>query len=126
MIKAAAGGGGKGMRLVKNESEIVSAVRAARSEALSSFGDDSVYIEKYITSPHHIEYQILADQHGNVIHLFERECSIQRRHQKMIEETPSPLMTPELRQKMGESAVKAAKAVIIPEPEPLSFWLTTI
>lgn len=111
MIKAAAGGGGKGMRLVKNESEIVSAVRAARSEALSSFGDDSVYIEKYITSPHHIEYQILADQHGNVIHLFERECSIQRRHQKMIEETPSPLLTPELRKKMGESAVEAAKAV---------------
>ncbi len=111
MIKAAAGGGGKGMRLVKKESEIVSAVRAARSEALSSFGDDSVYIEKYITSPHHIEYQILADQHGNVIHLFERECSIQRRHQKMIEETPSPLMTPELRAKMGQSAVDAAKAV---------------
>ncbi len=111
MIKAAAGGGGKGMRLVKNESEIVSAVRAARSEALSSFGDDSVYIEKYITSPHHIEYQILADQHGNVIHLFERECSIQRRHQKMIEETPSPLLTPELREKMGQSAVEAAKAV---------------
>ncbi|MCA1760775.1 MAG: ATP-grasp domain-containing protein, partial [Bacteroidales bacterium] len=111
MIKAAAGGGGKGMRLVKKESEIVSAVRAARSEALSSFGDDSVYIEKYITSPHHIEYQILADQHGNVIHLFERECSIQRRHQKMIEETPSPLLTPELREKMGKSAVEAAKAV---------------
>ncbi len=111
MIKAAAGGGGKGMRLVKKESEIVSAVRAARSEALSSFGDDSVYVEKYITSPHHIEFQILADQHGNVIHLFERECSIQRRHQKMIEETPSPLMTPDLRAKMGKSAVDAAKAV---------------
>jgi acetyl-CoA carboxylase biotin carboxylase subunit len=111
MIKAAAGGGGKGMRLVKKESEIISAVRAARSEALSSFGDDSVYVEKYITSPHHIEFQILADQHGNVIHLFERECSIQRRHQKMIEETPSPLMTPELRAKMGQSAVNAAKAV---------------
>ena len=111
MIKAAAGGGGKGMRLVKKESEIVSAVRAARSEALSSFGDDSVYVEKYITSPHHIEFQILADQHGNVIHLFERECSIQRRHQKMIEETPSPLMTPDLRAKMGKSAVAAAKAV---------------
>lgn len=111
MIKAAAGGGGKGMRLVNKESEIVSAVRAARSEAQSSFGNDSVYIEKYITSPHHIEFQILADEHGNVVHLFERECSIQRRHQKMIEETPSPLMTPELRKKMGESAVDAAKAV---------------
>jgi acetyl-CoA carboxylase biotin carboxylase subunit len=111
MIKASAGGGGKGMRLIKKESEIISAVRAARSEALSSFGNDAVYVEKYITSPHHIEFQILADQHGNVIHLFERECSIQRRHQKMIEETPSPLMTPELRKKMGQSAVDAAKAV---------------
>ncbi len=111
MIKASAGGGGKGMRLVKNESEVVSAVRAARSEAMSAFGDDSVYIEKYISSPHHIEFQILADEHGNVVHLFERECSVQRRHQKMIEETPSPLMTPELREKMGNSAVEAAKAV---------------
>ncbi|MCD6355632.1 MAG: ATP-grasp domain-containing protein, partial [Prolixibacteraceae bacterium] len=111
MIKASAGGGGKGMRLVHHESEIVSAVRAARSEAKAAFGDESVYIEKYITSPHHIEFQILGDQHGNVIHLFERECSVQRRHQKMIEETPSPLMTPELREKMGKAAVKAAKAV---------------
>ncbi|MDX8339447.1 acetyl-CoA carboxylase biotin carboxylase subunit [Draconibacterium sp. IB214405] len=111
MIKASAGGGGKGMRLVKNESEVVSAVRAARSEAKSAFGDDAVYIEKYITSPHHIEFQILADQHGNTVHLFERECSVQRRHQKMIEETPSPLMTQELRDEMGKSAVEAAKAV---------------
>ncbi len=111
MIKASAGGGGKGMRLVQKESEVVSAVRGARSEALSAFGDDSVYIEKYISSPHHIEFQILADEHGNVVHLFERECSIQRRHQKMIEETPSPLMTLELRDKMGKSAVEAAKAV---------------
>jgi len=111
MIKASAGGGGKGMRLVHKETEVVSAVRAARSEAMSAFGDDSVYIEKYISSPHHIEFQILADEHGNVIHLFERECSVQRRHQKMIEETPSPLMTKELREKMGNSAVEAAKAV---------------
>lgn len=111
MIKASAGGGGKGMRLVQNKSEIISAVRAARSEAKSSFNNDAVYIEKYINSPHHIEFQILGDQHGNAIHLFERECSIQRRHQKMIEETPSPLMTNELREKMGKSAVKAAKAV---------------
>ncbi len=111
MIKASAGGGGKGMRLVKNEADIVSAVRAARSEAKSAFGDDAVYIEKYISSPHHIEFQILADQHGNTVHLFERECSVQRRHQKMIEETPSPLMTRELRDEMGKSAVEAAKAV---------------
>lgn len=111
MIKASAGGGGKGMRLVEKEENIVSSVRAARSEALASFSDDAVYIEKYVTSPHHIEFQVMGDQHGNVIHLFERECSIQRRHQKMVEETPSPLMTPELRKKMGESAVEAAKAV---------------
>ena len=111
MIKASAGGGGKGMRLVHHEKDIVSAVRAARSEAKSAFGDDSVYIEKYITSPHHIEFQILGDQHGNAVHLFERECSVQRRHQKMIEETPSPLITPELRNEMGKAAVEAAKAV---------------
>ena len=111
MIKASAGGGGKGMRLVHDESQIVSAARAARSEAKAAFGDDSVYIEKYINSPHHIEFQVLADEHGNAVHLFERECSIQRRHQKMIEETPSPLMTQELRDEMGKSAVKAAKAV---------------
>jgi acetyl-CoA carboxylase biotin carboxylase subunit len=111
MVKASAGGGGKGMRLITEEKDIESAVRSARSEALSSFGNDSVYIEKYIVSPHHIEFQILGDNHGNVLHLFERECSVQRRHQKMLEETPSPLMTPELRQRMGECAVNAAKAV---------------
>jgi acetyl-CoA carboxylase biotin carboxylase subunit len=111
MIKASAGGGGKGMRLVKQMEELESSFRMARSEALNAFGDDSVYIEKYIESPHHIEFQILADRHGNAVHLFERECSIQRRHQKVIEETPSPLMTPELRKEMGEKAVMAAKAV---------------
>ncbi|WP_372771881.1 acetyl-CoA carboxylase biotin carboxylase subunit [Mangrovibacterium sp.] len=111
MIKASAGGGGKGMRLVKEESGIVSSVRGARSEALAAFNDDAVYIEKYVSSPHHIEFQVLGDQHGNVIHLFERECSIQRRHQKMVEETPSPLMTVDLREKMGQDAVNAAKAV---------------
>jgi acetyl-CoA carboxylase, biotin carboxylase subunit len=111
MIKASAGGGGKGMRLVKEESEILNSVKAAKSEAKSAFGNDSVYVEKYIQSPHHIEFQILADNHGNVVHLFERECSVQRRHQKVVEETPSPLMTPEVRAKMGEFAVAAAKAV---------------
>ncbi len=111
MIKASAGGGGKGMRLVHDEKDVISAVRAARSEAKTAFGDDAVYIEKYISSPHHIEFQILGDSHGNAIHLFERECSVQRRHQKMIEETPSPLMTPELRNEMGKAAVEAAKAV---------------
>lgn len=110
MIKASAGGGGKGMRLVKQEEEIESSLRGARSEAKSAFGDDAVYIEKYIESPHHIEFQILADKHGNAIHLFERECSVQRRHQKVIEETPSPLLTPAIRAEMGAHAVAAAKA----------------
>lgn len=111
MIKAASGGGGKGMRLVKKKEMVWESVQAAKSEALDSFGDDSVYVEKYIESPHHIEFQILADQHGNVIHLFERECSVQRRHQKIIEETPSPLLTDNLRQEMGKRSIDAAKAV---------------
>lgn len=111
MIKASAGGGGKGMRLVYKEEESLSALKSARSEAKASFGDDSVYIEKYISSPHHIEFQILADKHGNIIHLCERECSIQRRHQKIVEETPSPIMTEELRQEMGEKAIAAARSV---------------
>ncbi len=111
MVKASAGGGGKGMRLIEKEKEILNSIRAAQSEARASFGDDTIYIEKYIQSPHHIEFQILGDSHGNVIHLFERECSVQRRHQKVVEETPSPLMTPEIRKEMGEFAVAAAKAV---------------
>jgi len=111
MIKASAGGGGKGMRLVKKDADLIASIRAAKSEALSAFGDDSVYIEKYIVSPHHIEFQVLADKKGNTIHLCERECSVQRRHQKVVEETPSPLMTTELREKMGKDAVAAAKAV---------------
>ena len=111
MVKASAGGGGKGMRLVTKEEDIVSSVSAAKSEALAAFGDDAVYIEKYINSPHHIEFQILADKHGNCVHLFERECSVQRRHQKVVEETPSPIMTEEVRKEMGKHAVAAAKAV---------------
>ena len=111
MIKASAGGGGKGMRLVQQEKDILPAVSSAKSEAKAAFGDDAVYIEKYINSPHHIEFQVLADNHGNCIHLFERECSVQRRHQKVIEETPSPIMTPEVRDDMGKYAVAAAKAV---------------
>jgi acetyl-CoA carboxylase biotin carboxylase subunit len=110
MIKASAGGGGKGMRLVKREEDIESSLRGARAEAKTAFGDDAVYIEKYIESPHHIEFQILADKHGNAVHLFERECSVQRRHQKVVEETPSPLLTPEVRAEMGAHAVAAAKA----------------
>jgi acetyl-CoA carboxylase biotin carboxylase subunit len=110
MIKASAGGGGKGMRLVREESQVLNSIRSARSEALTAFGNDAVYIEKYIESPHHIEFQILADNHGNTIHLFERECSVQRRHQKVVEETPSPLLTPGCREEMGKFAVAAAKA----------------
>ncbi len=111
MIKASAGGGGKGMRLVRKESEILPSLRGARSEAKAAFGNDTVYVEKFVTNPHHIEFQILADQHGHVIHLCERECSVQRRHQKIVEETPSPLMTPEIREQMGYHAVQAAKSV---------------
>ncbi|MBE0650883.1 MAG: acetyl-CoA carboxylase biotin carboxylase subunit [Bacteroidales bacterium] len=111
MIKASAGGGGKGMRMVDKEENIISAVKAAKSEALAAFGNDAVYIEKYINSPHHIEFQILADKHGHCVHLFERECSVQRRHQKVVEETPSPIMTEEVRMEMGKHAVSAALAV---------------
>jgi len=111
MIKASAGGGGKGMRLVYKEEDIIPSVKAAKSEAKAAFGDDAVYIEKYINSPHHIEFQILADNHGNYVHLFERECSVQRRHQKVVEETPSPIMTEEVRKEMGKHAVAAAQAV---------------
>ncbi len=111
IIKASAGGGGKGMRLVRKKEDLASAIRMAQSEALSSFGNDTVYIEKYLDSPHHIEFQILADKQGTTVHLFERECSVQRRHQKMIEETPSPFITKELREQMGAAAIKAAKAV---------------
>jgi acetyl-CoA carboxylase biotin carboxylase subunit len=110
MLKAAAGGGGKGMRLVAVESELASSLDAARSEAQRAFGSDEVYLEKAITDPRHIEMQILADEHGNCVYLGERECSIQRRHQKVLEESPSPAVTPEMRRRMGETAVQAAKA----------------
>ncbi len=110
MVKAAAGGGGKGMRLVSDPDELPRALAAARREAMGAFGDDTIYLEKVIPHARHIEVQLLADSHGNVIHLGERECSIQRRHQKMIEESPSPVVTPEMRRRMGEVAVRAAKA----------------
>ncbi|OGL41946.1 MAG: acetyl-CoA carboxylase biotin carboxylase subunit [Candidatus Schekmanbacteria bacterium RIFCSPHIGHO2_02_FULL_38_11] len=111
MIKASAGGGGKGMRLVKKKEDIKGSIRAAKSEAKSAFGDSSVYIEKFIETSRHIEFQVLGDKYGNLIHLNERECSIQRRHQKVIEESPSPIVDPEMRKKMGAAAVSAAKAV---------------
>ncbi|MFB3815962.1 MAG: acetyl-CoA carboxylase biotin carboxylase subunit [Terriglobales bacterium] len=110
MLKAAAGGGGKGMRLVRDRKELKSAYDGAKSEALRAFGDDEVYIEKFIEDPRHIEMQVFADEHGNCVYLGERECSVQRRHQKVLEESPSPLVDPEMRRKMGEIAVRAAKA----------------
>lgn len=110
LVKASAGGGGKGMRLVNEASEFEEAIRMAQSEALASFGDDSVFIEKFEGSPKHIEIQILGDQHGNIVYFFERECSIQRRHQKLVEEAPSSCLTPEIRKAMGEAAVNVARA----------------
>lgn len=110
LIKASAGGGGKGMRIVHHPDELESQLNMAKSEALNSFNDDSVFIEKYVGSPKHIEIQIMGDKHGNYVYLFERECSIQRRHQKLIEEAPSSCLTPEVRKAMGECAVNAARS----------------
>jgi len=110
LIKASAGGGGKGMRVVENEQELESQMQMAKSEALSSFGDDAVFIEKYVSAPRHIEIQLMGDQHGNYVYLFERECSIQRRHQKLVEEAPSSCLTPDIRKAMGESAVAVARS----------------
>ncbi|MCL4301509.1 MAG: acetyl-CoA carboxylase biotin carboxylase subunit [Anaerolineae bacterium] len=113
LVKAVAGGGGKGMRLVRAAAELPDALQSARREALHAFGDERIYLEKYLSSPRHIEFQILGDAHGNVVHLFERECSVQRRHQKIIEETPSPLLAGDesLRQRMAQAAIAAARAV---------------
>jgi acetyl-CoA carboxylase biotin carboxylase subunit len=110
MLKASGGGGGKGLRFVAAERDLESALRNTRSEALAAFGDDAIYIEKFVDNPRHVEIQVLADKHGNAIHLGERECTIQRRHQKVIEECPSPVVTPDLRARMGEAALKVVKA----------------
>ncbi len=131
LVKAAAGGGGKGMRVVNNEGELGESIESARREALNAFGDERLLIEKYLPLAHHIEFQVFGDRHGHLVHLFERECSVQRRHQKIIEETPSPLLTPQLRKEMGEAAVKAAQAVnyhnagtieFIVDPAALKFY----
>ena len=110
LIKASAGGGGKGMRIVENAAEFESQMNRAISEATSAFGDGSVFIEKYVSSPRHIEIQVMADMHGNVLHFFERECSVQRRHQKVVEEAPSAVLTPELREEMGQAAINVARS----------------
>jgi len=131
LVKAAAGGGGKGMRVVNAESELAEGIESARREALNAFGDERLLIEKYVSNAHHVEFQVFGDQHGNLVHLFERECSVQRRYQKIIEETPSTLLTPELRLEMGQAAVAAAKAVgyynagtieFIVDPDTLKFY----
>ena len=110
LIKAAAGGGGKGMRIVEKEKDVKEQMQRAISEATSAFGDGSVFVEKYVTSPRHVEIQVMADTHGNILHFFERECSIQRRHQKVVEEAPSAVLTPELRERMGQAAINVARA----------------
>ena len=110
LVKASAGGGGKGMRVVENDGEFEEQIRTAKSEALNAFGNDDVFIEKYVGAPRHIEIQLMGDQHGNYVYLFERECSIQRRHQKLVEEAPSSCLTPEIRQQMGECAIAVARS----------------
>ena len=110
LIKASAGGGGKGMRIVEKEADLESQMKRAISEATSAFGDGSVFIEKYVNSPRHVEIQVMADSHGNVLHFFERECSVQRRHQKVVEEAPSSVLTPKLREEMGQAAIDVAKS----------------
>ncbi|RPJ40992.1 MAG: ATP-grasp domain-containing protein, partial [Candidatus Latescibacterota bacterium] len=123
LIKASGGGGGKGMRVVRDPSALKEAVEAARREALSAFGDDSVYLEKLIEEPRHVEFQIFGDRHGNTVHLFERECSIQRRHQKIIEESPSVALDQDLRRRMGETAVRVARAAAYTNAGTVEFLL---
>ena len=125
LIKAAAGGGGRGMRVARDEKELGTNLEAAKAEAAAAFGDDTVYIEKYLDRPRHIEFQVLADTHGNAVHLFERDCSVQRRHQKLIEEAPSPALTPELRAAMGEAALTAVHAVGYVNAGTVEFLLDT-
>jgi acetyl/propionyl-CoA carboxylase alpha subunit len=131
LVKASAGGGGRGMRVVESAADLSEAIQGAKREALNAFGDDRLLIEKYIPNAHHIEFQVFGDKHGHLVHLFERECSVQRRHQKIIEEAPSSLLTPALRDEMGRAAVAAAKAVryynagtieFIVDPDTLQFY----
>ena len=127
IVKASAGGGGRGMRIVRTESELGKALETASTEAAAAFKDGSVYIEKYLESPRHIEIQVVADEYGECIHLGERECSIQRRHQKLLEEAPSPVLSPELRNQMGDAAVAACRSWVMRARERSnSCWIRTI
>ena len=123
IVKASSGGGGKGMRIVHSSEEFIQNFKTAQRESVNAFGDDTMYIEKYIVSPRHIEFQILADKHGNIVHLGERDCSVQRRHQKLLEESPSAAIQPELRRRMGEQAVLAARAVRYQNAGTIEFLL---
>lgn len=123
IIKASAGGGGRGMRIAHNDASLIQGFHAARTEAEKAFGNPGIYIEKYIENPRHIEFQILADEHGNTVHLGERDCSMQRRHQKLIEESPSPVLTSDLRRKMGDAAIRAAKAANYTNAGTIEFLL---
>ncbi len=124
LVKASAGGGGKGMRIVRESKELTGALASARREAKSAFGDDTVFLERYLERPRHIEFQVFGDDHGNIVHLFERECSIQRRHQKIVEETPSPALDDALRRRMGEAALAAARAVEYTNAGTVEFLLS--
>src|SRR5204863_5318388 len=121
LIKAVAGGGGKGMRLVTKDAEFDEQLASARREAKGAFGDEAVLLERFIEGPHHIEFQVFGDTHGNYVHLFERECSIQRRHQKVLEETPSPFVDDTMRDEMGRAAVAAARAIGYRGAGPIEF-----
>ena len=123
MLKASAGGGGRGMRIVKSAGDMAQSFRAAQAEAAGAFGVADVYIEKFVEAPRHIEIQVMADTKGNIVHLGERECSVQRRHQKIIEESPSPVMTEKLRRRMGRTAVEAAAAVQYSNAGTIEFLL---
>ena len=126
LVKASAGGGGRGMRVVEAADDLDAAISGARREAGAAFGDDTLFLERWVTSSRHVEIQILGDQHGNVVHLFERECSIQRRHQKIIEEAPSPAVGPELRARMGLQLSPPPSGSATPVPAPSSFcWTAT-
>jgi acetyl-CoA carboxylase biotin carboxylase subunit len=125
LIKASAGGGGKGMRVARDEDELKANLTAAKTEAAAAFGNDTVYLEKYLARPRHVEIQVLADSHGNAVYLFERDCSIQRRHQKLVEEAPSPALSPELRAEMGAAAIKLVRNVDYVNAGTVEFLLDT-